>query len=127
VCAAVAARLVLAAAAAAQRGEAPPTRDDLVRRFDLPFEAVERMLRKLCERGVLKKLPGDPPGYAIARPPAEISLYDVVVPFRGRDVLMPGARAASIAPLDVTFERLDGHADAELRATKLDSLLRPPS
>jgi membrane protein len=102
----VAARIMTAIALEA-RQQRVLHRDDLARRFDLAIDITDRILRRLVERKLLVRTEGDPPGYILPRPPGDITLHQILAAFRGADVVAPGIRAASTAPLDAALTRID--------------------
>jgi DNA-binding IscR family transcriptional regulator len=100
----------------------PYTREALSRRFHVAPEAAERIMRRLHEKKLLVELDGDPPAFVPGRPPKEITLADVMAPFRGADVLTPAVRAASLSPIDVALTRLEDERTKRLRDTTIEDL-----
>jgi membrane protein len=100
----------------------PYTREALSRRFHVAPEAAERIMRRLHEKKLLVELDGDPPAFVPGRPPKEISLADVMAPFRGADVLTPAVRAASLSPIDVALTRLEDDRTKRLRDISIEDL-----
>ena len=83
----VAARLLVAVVAEFQRGGKGLTRAALASRFDVGEIVVERIFRRLKEHGLVLEVEGDAEGYLPARPPAAITLADVLLAFRGADIV----------------------------------------
>jgi membrane protein len=118
----VAAR-VMCAIAAAQRHGQTLDRDELGRRFDLPLDVIDRLLRRLIERGLLHRVDGRDPHYGLARPAAAITLHEILAAFRGSDVISRAVRAESKMPLDRTLTRLDEDLREKLDGVTLETLL----
>jgi membrane protein len=118
----VAARLLCMVAVERRAGRAP-TRGDLARRFDLSVDVAERVLRRLVARRLLgRDEETDPPSYLLARKESEITLWDVWGAFRSADVIAPGVRAMSRAPLDQALTQVDQALSERLRGITLEML-----
>jgi membrane protein len=100
----------------------PYTREALSRRFHVAPEAAERIMRRLHEKRLLVELDGDPPAFVPGRPPKEISLADVMAPFRGHDVLTPAVRAASQTAVDIALTKLEEDRTKRLRDVTIEEL-----
>ncbi len=126
----VAARLMCAIVEGWRAGD-PPTREAMSRRFQLAPEAAERIVRRLLEKKLIVELDGDPPAFVPGRPPGEITLADVMAPFRGADVLTPLVRAASTSAIDTVLTRIENERTQHLREVTLEELTvhapRPPA
>jgi Rrf2 family protein len=65
----------------------------LAKYFELPAPYLNKQLQALARAGILSSTPGPKGGFALALPPAEISLLDVVVAIEGPE---PAFRCAEI-------------------------------
>jgi len=59
-------------------GEGPVPIGDLARRRDIPAQFLEQLFAVLRRAGVLRSQRGVKGGYAFARPPAEITVLEIV-------------------------------------------------
>ncbi len=59
-------------------GEGPVSIGELARRRDIPAQFLEQLFATLRRAGLLKSQRGVKGGYAFARPPAEITVLEVV-------------------------------------------------
>lgn len=59
---------------------------DIADARELPRALVAKVLAALSQHGIVSGAPGPRGGYALARPPEEISLYDLVAVFEKMDV-----------------------------------------
>ncbi len=100
----------------------PHTREELSRQYHVAPEAAERIVRRLYEHKLLVELDGDPPAFVPGRPPKDITLADVMAPFRGADVLTPAVRAASTSPIDAALTRIEDDRTRKLREITLEEL-----
>jgi membrane protein len=104
----------------------PPTREALSRRYHIAPEAAERIVRRLLERKLIVELDGDPPAFVPGRPPKDITLADVMAPFRGADVLTPAVRAQSTSLIDAALTRIENDRTQRLREISLEDLTAVP-
>jgi membrane protein len=123
----VAARFMCSIVEGWRNGE-PPTREMLSRKFHVAPEAAERIVRRLYERKLIVELDGDPPAFVPGRPPKNITLADVMAPFRGADVLTPAVRAASTEAIDAALTHIEDERTRKLKEVTLEELtsLPPP-
>jgi membrane protein len=119
----VAARLLCAIVEGWRRAGAATGRGALATRFALSEEVVERVLHRLREGGLLLAVEGDTEGYLPARPPAEITLCDVLELFRGGDVALRGGPSAD-RRLDEVLGELEESARTASRGVTIDELSR---
>ena len=97
-----------------QGGAAPVSLKAVAEAEDLPLAYLERIAALLKRSGLVQATRGAHGGYVLARPPAEITMDQVVLALEG-----------AIAPMDCFFDDRDGrvlcshHADGEHCATKL--------
>jgi Rrf2 family transcriptional regulator, cysteine metabolism repressor len=83
-----------------RHGEGPVPIGELARRRDIPVQFLEQLFATLRRAGVLRSQRGVKGGYAFARPPAEITVLEVVELLDGplgRDASGIFADAASAA------------------------------
>lgn len=59
-------------------GEGPVTGRDIAARERLPVDYVEQILLRMRRAGIVKSTRGAHGGYALARPPEEVSVRDVI-------------------------------------------------
>jgi membrane protein len=105
------------------RSGAPYTREALSRKFHVAPEAAERIVRRLYERKLIVELDGDPPTFVPGKPPQEMTLADVMAPFRGADVLTPAVRAASRSAIDTALHKLEDDRTQKLREITVEQLV----
>jgi membrane protein len=103
----------------------PHTREEMSRKFHIAPEAAERIVRRLAERKLIVELDGDPPAFVPGRSPTEITLADVMAPFRGADVLTPAVRAQSRSAIDAALTKIEEERTKHLREVTLEELTRP--
>lgn len=92
---AVRAAVVLAQAAA--RDEGPLKGDLLSATQDIPVHFLENILGELRQAGIVRSQRGSEGGYWLARPPAGISLAEVIRAVEGPLASIRGERAESLA------------------------------
>ncbi|HEX7940092.1 MAG TPA: Rrf2 family transcriptional regulator [Gemmatimonadaceae bacterium] len=63
---------------AKRAGEGPVTGRDIAERERLPVDYVEQILLRMRRAGIVKSTRGAHGGYALARPPEEVSVRDVI-------------------------------------------------
>ncbi len=64
-------------------GQEITTMKELARRQDIPEKYIWHILRPLVVAGLVKTARGPAGGYALARPPADITVHDVLEPLEG--------------------------------------------
>jgi membrane protein len=120
----MAARLMVAVAEAYLSGRKVLSAQQAADRFDLSSEAVERLARRLKEADLLMEVEGEYAGFVPARPPAEITLADVLGAFRTGD-REPASGGQS--RLDEVLAELEAGALAATAQLTLDRLVEPSS
>lgn len=118
----VAARLMCAVVDAWNKGKTATARDSLAARFDVSVDIVDRIFRRLKERGLVIEVQGEAEGYLPARPPAQITLAEVFAPFRGADLLTASPRSSARTRLDEVIAELELHSRDKLRSVTLEEL-----
>ena len=109
-------------------GSAPIPASQLAREGHLPERFLVQILRYLVTNGVLTSACGVSGGYSLARPPAQISLRDIVESFDSPldicqadlDCMSQGARFQLVTTLDEASQA----ARAKLEKLTLEDLLR---
>jgi membrane protein len=108
----VATRVMVAVCRAYATGDKVLARDAIADRFDLSDDAVDRLLVRLKDAGLVLEVEGDAVGLIPARPPGELTVADVLGAFRDSD-----AR-------DQTGSDADGPLDRLLRELEEDESRR---
>ena len=83
--------------AAAERTGAPMKRDQIATAQAIPAKFLEAILLDLKHAGIIKSHRGADGGYALARPPEDISIADVVRAVDGPMATVRGERVESVA------------------------------
>jgi membrane protein len=122
----VAARLMVAIAAAYIRGDKVTSRRWLADRFDLSDEVVDQITDRLAQADLVIEAGGDQVGLVPARPPAEITLADVLTVFRSEDVDDEATPGRSEDPIDKILREIDRTARERTRGLSLAELVPPP-
>ncbi len=117
----LASRVLLTCATVHRDGGGAAKRRDLALLFQLPEEAIDRIMKNLIARKLALEIPGDSPGYVPARPPERILLGDI----------MPTLALTDGAPLrspkfDALVTELDGWRSQRLGALTLADMLEAP-
>ncbi len=68
---------------AARSSDGPVLLSELVQNTDLPREFLAKVFQRLVKAGLLKSAKGRGGGFSFSRPPASISLMDILVCFEG--------------------------------------------
>lgn len=93
----------------------------------MPERFLLQILRNLVTHGILQSTRGVDGGYALARPPAEISLLDVIEAIEGPlEVMVPAHEALPDHSRNKLYEALSGVTAStrrQLEAIKLSHLL----
>jgi membrane protein len=119
-----AARFLCAIAERFQAGGKATPPEELVRRFGVEAEVVERVLRRLREGGLVLEVEGDANGYLPARPAADITLADVLAQFRGTDIVLRPPGGAATTSLDAVLAEIDDAQRARARSVTIEDLVR---
>jgi membrane protein len=112
----VAARVMLAITETYLAGGKVMTRRQIEMRFDLSDEVISRITERLKQHDLVIEVEGDHNGFVPARPPARITLAEVLGAFRADDTLRPTAEHHR-TKLDKVLSDLE--ADALQRTGKL--------
>jgi Rrf2 family protein len=118
-----AARAVLALARRFPTGKACKV-DDLAAAYDIPPNYLVQILLELKSRHLVKSVRGKDGGYLLARPPAEISLGDVLRSIHGQVFDTPALADNTCPPeLRAAWEKLRRSLDATADAIHFQQLL----
>ncbi|MBI4510614.1 MAG: YihY family inner membrane protein [Deltaproteobacteria bacterium] len=101
-----AARLMCAVVASFRASARPVGRAELSRMFQVSEDVVERVMRRLKDHRLVLEVEGDVEGYLPARPPSDMTLADVLTPFRGSDVIS-APPDGEIAPLEHVLREIE--------------------
>lgn len=117
----VAARIMLAIAGAYMRGDKVVPRRTLEEMFDLSPEVLGRIAERLKKSDLVIEVDGEMRGYVPARPPNEITLGQILAPFRGDDF----ARASQNprTPLDRILADIERETRQRTEEIYLDQLV----
>ncbi len=124
-----AARIVLHLACLPQGAQVTAAQVARLRRLPPPF--VRRIVARLAATGILRTVRGNRGGISLARPPAEISLLDLVRAMEGGVDLNFCVSTPSSCPLvnacpvHRTWTRLTRSLEQELDAVRFDTLANP--
>ncbi len=118
----VAARLMVSIATAYMRGEKVSSRRWLADRYDLSDEVVDRIAERLIAANLLLQTDGDEVGLIPRRPPAEITLADVLAVFRSEDVDDESRTGRSTDPIDEILQEIDRDTRARTSSLTLADL-----
>ncbi len=118
-----AARAVLGLARHHQTGEALKV-EDLASNFGVPANYLVQILIELKARHIVKSVRGKEGGYLLARPPAEITLGDVLRAVHGQVFDSPALSDPECPPeLRRAWQRLQKTLDATADAISFQQLL----
>ena len=92
-----AARIMVAVAEAYLGRDKTLSRQKIGDRFDLSADAIDRLVARLKAADLLMEVEGDYAGFIPARPPAEITLAEVLTAFRGDDRDLGRVRQSRLA------------------------------
>ncbi len=96
----------------------------------MPERFLLQILRSLVIHGILRSTRGVDGGYALTRPPEEISLLDVIEAIEGPmdagDLTGDGLSEESKATLTNALTEITDTARQQLEAIKFSQLLEPP-
>ncbi len=103
---------------------APAHGDHLAEVEAVPAQFLAQILQKLRHAGLIVSRRGVQGGYTLARPPAEISVLDILVAVEGQALQLSGnAEGRSGRRVRKVWTDLGGVIEARLRATTLDQLV----
>jgi Rrf2 family protein len=106
------------------------TAEEVARKRLLPRAFVRRIVRRLGEAGILSTTRGAGGGISLARPPAEISLFDIVEAMEGGLALNacvdnPDAcPLAVLCPVQTAWTELTGLLADSLKSVRFDRLAK---
>jgi membrane protein len=99
-------------------GQALPA-EELADRFEIGEDVVERIFRRLKEARLVLEVEGDTEGYLPARAPTEVTLAEVIAPFRGGDV---ATVKTGRARLDQTLGEIEAAVRDRSKSVTIDEL-----
>ena len=118
-----AARAVLALSRSFQTGQAQKV-DDLAAAQGIPANYLVQILIELKAQGIVKSIRGKEGGYLLARPPAEISMGDVLRAVHGQVFDTPALSDPQCPPeLRAAWQKLQDTLDQTANATTFQQLL----
>jgi membrane protein len=120
----VGARFLCAIVAEWRAGGRATTRAALADRFGVSEDLADQVLRRLRVGGLVLEIDGDATGYLPARPPADVTLDEVLAVFRGADVAAPRPPGAPASRLDVVLAEVDEATRGRARGVTIDELAR---
>jgi membrane protein len=100
----MAARIMVAIAAAYQAGTRGLSRQQIADRFDLSADVVDRLVGRLKGADLLVEVDGDFAGLMPSRPPSELSLAGVLAAFRSEDQSSQRLRQTTLGNLLAEIE-----------------------
>jgi len=110
--------------------DAPVPCSKLASEGSMPERFLLQILRSLVIHGILRSTRGVDGGYALTRPPEEISLLDVIEAIEGPmdagDLTGDGLSEESKATLTNALTEITDTARQQLEAIKFSQLLEPP-
>jgi len=90
---------------------------------DVPANFLAQILLKLRNRGLITSRRGNQGGYALARPPEDISLLDIMLAVEGACVQLSGNHGGrSGRRVKAVWEEISALVEARARACTLDQL-----
>ena len=105
-------------------GGAPARGEHLAEVEAVPPPFLAQILQKLRHAGLIVSRRGVQGGYALARPPAEISVLDILVAVEGQALQLSGnSEGRSGRRVRQVWIELGAEIEARLRATTLDQLV----
>ncbi len=113
---------------AARYGEGPIPSADIARRQAIPEHFLDQLLITLRRAGLLKSMRGPQGGHLLARPPAQITMSDVIHALDGGSATMdcvPSPNACQMAPgcaIREVWGQIDAFAEQLLTTITLDRL-----
>jgi Rrf2 family protein len=104
---------------------------ELARRLQVPQNYLSKTLHQLARAGILASTRGKHGGFRLARPPEEISLYEIVAPFErfeGKRPCLLGRSVCSDATPCAAHDRwkdVKARTNAFFQDTSLKDLIHP--
>jgi membrane protein len=117
----VAAQILALVAADYQRGGKGIDRTSLSREFGLSIDVIDRIAVRLKAHGLLAEVQGDKEGFIPGRPPAGITLQDVLTAFRSTD--LETAQGATSPVLAELIKDLEEARRGRIGATTIADLM----
>jgi Rrf2 family protein len=117
----------------AERGDDRVSAAELSRKLRIPYPFLRTILQTLNTAGILSSFKGQGGGFALALPPAEVYLADVIKALQGpislaecifRSKVCPGIRTCPLRKITV---RLEENLVAELKPITLAGMLKKPA
>lgn len=127
---------IAAVACLAERWHDPAarvSRRDIARERNLPGPVAAKLLTSLVQAGIVRGVPGPGGGFRLARPPRQITLFDVVRLYQPNVaelgcVMGPGyCGVGKSCPLHAQQERLQRMIHRYLTGTHFGMLIRRPT
>ncbi len=110
--------------------DAPVPCSKLASEGNMPERFLLQILRNLVTHGILRSTRGVDGGYALTRPPEEISLLDVIEaiegPLNAGQPAGDGLPANSQVKLQEALQEITDTSRRQLEAIKFSQLLEPP-
>jgi Rrf2 family protein len=102
--------------------------EDLAQSESVPANYLVQILSELRNGGLILSKRGKQGGYALARSPEKVTLYDIVKLIEG-DVLELSASGEGFsgAQVDAIWQQVKGSLEDECRARTLDQMVKPDS
>jgi Rrf2 family protein len=111
------------------KSAAPIPCSQLASEGNMPERFLLQILRNLVTHGILRSTRGVDGGYALTRPPEEVSLLDVIEAIEGpldsEDLVGDGLPVNSRSRLNDALRRVTASARRQLQAVKFSHLLVP--
>ncbi|HEX8732510.1 MAG TPA: Rrf2 family transcriptional regulator [Ktedonobacterales bacterium] len=113
---------------ATRYGKGPTPSAEIARRQAIPEHFLDQVLITLRRAGLVKSQRGPQGGHMLARPPAQISMYDVLAALEGAPASLecvPQPNSCQLAPgcgMRDIWEQIDTFARNLLTATTIDQL-----
>jgi len=78
---------------------------ELTSKYSIPYHFLSKILQRLANQGILSSMTGPGGGYALAKPPKELSLLDIVAAIDGdafsKNCVMGFAECSDVTPCAV--------------------------
>ena len=115
---------------AQNKSDAPVPCSKLAAEGDMPERFLLQILRNLVTHGILRSTRGVDGGYALTRPPEEISLLDIIEAIEGPldtgETPGAGLPEESQEKLKSALQEITETARRQLKSIKFSQLLQPP-
>jgi FeS assembly SUF system regulator len=123
--------ILLSEFAAGPEGSSVSARD-LAGRTHLPLPMVGKILKALAQKGLLVSQRGARGGYSLARPPAQISLSEIIAALEGPiamtecNIHLGGCNLEGICMARSNWQRINRAVDEALQGISLEDMTRAP-